>query len=216
LKQLRTKIPGKAVDEYEKALKESAKGNRDKAIEGFQRAIKLAPDFYEAQHSLGVQFFQMEKYDDAETALLKARNLSPKAPEVLINLGSLYYRQGEAQSDAGHPSEAEEIFQKAVNVLEESIRNSPLSASAHSYLGAALYKLAAYERSESALKRALELDQNYSDARLMLINVYARQARYGEALESVNIFLAKNPKAPQRPALESIKAKLEKALAEAK
>ena len=216
LKQLRAKIPGKAVDEYEKALKESLKGNRGKAMEGIQRAIKMAPDFYEAQHSLGVQYFQMEKYDDAETALLRARDLSPKAPEVLMNLGSLYYRQGEGQSDAGHADEAASIFQKAVDVLEESIKRNPLSPAAHSYLGAALYKLASYERSESMLNRALEIDENQSDARLMLVNVYTRQARYDEALQSVNIFLTKNPKAPQRPALENIKAKIEKVLAEAK
>src|SRR5204863_9908850 len=98
LKQLRTKIPGKAVDEYEKALKESSKGNRAKAVEGLQRAIKLAPDFYEAQHSLGVQYLALQQYDDAETAFTRARDLSPKAAEPLVNLGMLEYQRGEAQA----------------------------------------------------------------------------------------------------------------------
>src|SRR5262245_40215133 len=110
LRQLRAKIPGKAVDEYEKALKESGKGNRSKAVEGLQRAIKLAPDFYEAQHSLGVQFMALEKYDEAEAALIRARDLSPKAAEPLINLGTLYYQQGQVQVDAGKTDEADVIF----------------------------------------------------------------------------------------------------------
>jgi Tfp pilus assembly protein PilF len=216
LRQLKTRVPGKAVDEYEKALKESSKGNRGKAIEGLQRAIKLAPDFYEAQHSLGIQYLAMQKYDDAETALLKARDLSPKAADPLINLGTLYYQRGEAQVDGGHSEEAAATFEKAIDVLDESIKRDPLSAAAHGYLGAALYKIAEYEEAESSLNRALELDADQSNARLMLINVYTKSARYKEALEQTNIFLTKNPKSPQRPAMEAIKQQIEKALAQNK
>ena len=213
LKQLRARIPGKAVDEYERALKESSKGNRAKAVEGLQRAIKLAPDFYEAQNTLGIQYLALQRYDDAESTLLRARDLSPKAAEPLINLGTLYYQRGETQSDAGRSEEAAATFQKAADVLEESIRRNPLSASAHSYFGAALYKLGSYDRAETVLNQALELDAEQHNARLMLVNVYTKSSRYSEALEQTNIFLAKNPKAPQRPALEKIKEQIEKALA---
>jgi tetratricopeptide (TPR) repeat protein len=212
LKQLRARVPGKAVDEYEKALKESSRGNRAKAVEGLERAVKLAPDFYEAQHTLGIQYIAMQKYEQAEAALTKARDLSPKAAEPLINLGTLYYQRAESQSDAGRADEATATFEKAVDVLEESIRRNPLSAPAHGYLGAALYKIGSYDEAETTLKRALDLDENEYNARLMLVNVYAKSARYNEALEQTNIFLAKNPKAPQRAAMEGIKQQLEKAL----
>jgi tetratricopeptide (TPR) repeat protein len=202
LKQLRAKVPGKAVDEYEKALKESSKGNRDKAVEDLQRAIKLAPDFYEAQHTLGVQFLALQKYDEAEGALLRASDLSPKAAEPRINLGTLYYQRGESQIDAGHPEEAAATFKKAADLLGESVRLNPRSSEAYSYLGAAQYKLAMYDQAETALKKALELDADQNNARLMLVNVYTKSGRYNEALEQTNIFLAKNPKSPQRPALE--------------
>jgi hypothetical protein len=56
------------------------------------------------------------------------------------------------------------------------------------------------------------LDENELNARLMLINVYTKGGRYGDALEQANIFIVKNPKAPQRAALESIKQQIEKAL----
>jgi len=213
LKQLRAKIPGKAVDEYEKAMKEASKGNRSKAVDGLQRAIKLAPDFYEAQHTLGLQYLALEKYDDAETALLRARDLSPKAAEPLINLGTLYYVRAENQSDAGRSEDAATMFQKAADLLEESVRRNPLSSAAQSKFGAALYKLGSYERAETVLTRALELDDNEPNARLMLINVYTRGARYNEALQQANLFIAKNPKAPQRASLEAIKQQIEKVLA---
>ena len=211
LKQLRAKIPGKAVDEYEKALKELSKGNYPKVIARLELAAKLAPDFYEAQNSLGVQYFRLQKFQDAEKAFVRARDLNPNAAEPLINLGSLYYQEGEIQSDAGRKEEAAVTFQKAVQFLKESIRRNPLSPSAHNYLGAALYKTASYEPAESMLHRALELDQELHEARLMLINVYTKQNRLNEALEQINTFLAKNPKSPQRPALEGIKVQIEKA-----
>jgi tetratricopeptide (TPR) repeat protein len=213
LKQLRTKVSPKAVDEFEKALKESSKGNTSKAVEGLERAIKLAPDFYEAQNSLGAQYLRLQKYQDAETALLRAKNLGPKSAEPLINLGLVYYQQGETQGDAGHAEEAAATFQKAVESLDESVKRNPLSASAHSYLGAALYKLASYDRAESVLNRALELDGEQQDARLMLINVYTKKTRYQDALELIKTFLIKNPKAPQRAALEGIRTQLEQVLA---
>ncbi len=213
LKQLRAKIPGKAVDEYEKAVGEASKGNASKAAERLERAIRLAPDFYEAQATLGVQYLRLQKYQDAEAALIRARDLSPKAAEPLLNLGTLYYQQGENQSDAGHPQEAAGTFQKAAGVLEESVRRNPLSAAANSYLGAALYKTAAYDRAETVLNRALELEDGLQNARLVLINVYSKQQRYKEALDQINAFILKNPKSPQRPALEGIKQQIEKVLA---
>jgi tetratricopeptide (TPR) repeat protein len=211
LKQLRAKIPGRAVDEYEKALKESSKGNQAKAAEGLERAVKLAPDFYEAQYSLGIQYIGLEKYDQAETALLRARDLSPKAAAPSMNLGRLYYQRGQSQSDAGGSEEAAATFKKAADFLEESIRGNPLSSSAHAFLGAALYKMGSYDEAETTLKRALELDANEQNARLMLVNVYTKSGRYDEALEEINIFLAKNPKSPQRAPLEALKEKIEKA-----
>jgi tetratricopeptide (TPR) repeat protein len=213
LKQLRAKVPGKAVDEYEKALKESSRGNRGKAVEGLQRAIKLAPDFYEAQHTLGIQYLALQQYEDAETALLRARDLSPKAAEPLINLGTLYYQRGEAQREAGRSEDATATFEKSADFLEESVRRNPLSPSAHGYLGATLYKMGNYERAETVLKRALDLDEGQLNARLMLVNVYTRSGRYKEALEQTNVFIAKNPKSPQRASVETIKAQIEKALA---
>jgi tetratricopeptide (TPR) repeat protein len=210
LKQLRAKIPGKAVDEYEKAQKESSKGNRNKAIEGLQRAVKLAPDFYEAQYSLGVQYLNLSQLDEAESAFTRARDLSPKSAEPLANLGAVYYQRGETQNDAGQTDKAAATFEKAADLLEEAIQRDPLSPGALGYLGAALYKLGDYDEAEATLKRSLDLDADQHNARLMLINVYTRSSRYPEALEQIGVFLKRNPKAPQRASLENIKQQLEK------
>jgi tetratricopeptide (TPR) repeat protein len=211
-KQLRTRIPGKAVDEYEKAMKDAAKGNPEKAVEGLQRAIRIAPDFFEAQQSLGVQYVALQKFQEAEAALTTARNLSPNSGAPLINLGALYFQQGQVQSDAGHSAEAAAVFAKAVDILNEAVHRSPLSSAAFSNLGAAQYKIGEYDRARVSLSRALEIDDNEDNARLVLINVYAKSARYEDALDEIARFLARNPNAPQRASLESIQNQIQKLL----
>jgi tetratricopeptide (TPR) repeat protein len=214
LKQLRSKVPAKAVDEYEKALKDSEKVNMGSVIEHLQRAVKLAPDFYEAQTALGAQYLKILKFPESETALMRAKDLSPNAAEPVINLGKLYYLRAQEQSDAGKSDEAAAAFRKALAFLEESVRRDPASAPANSYLGAALYKTGSYDEAESKLNRALELDAQETDAGLMLINVYVKQTHYDKALALIKTFLTKNPRTPHRTSLESMQARLEKALAQ--
>jgi tetratricopeptide (TPR) repeat protein len=207
----RTKIPGKAIDEYEKAMKEAANGNPAKAVEGLQRAVKIAPDFYDAQQSLGIQYTALQRFQEAEDALVRARNLSPNSGSPLINLGALYFKRGQVQSDAGHSEEAAALYSKAVGFLNEAVRKFPSSA-AYSNLGAALYKIGEYERARISLNRALEIDDNEDSASLVLINVYVKLARYDDALEEIGRYLARNPNSPQRASLESIQTQIQKLL----
>ncbi len=103
-------------------------------------------------------------------------------------------------------------FAKAVDVLNEAVRRSPLSSAAFSNLGAALYKIGEYDRARVNLKKALEIDDNDDNARLVLVNVYAKSASYEDALEEIGRFLARNPNSPQRASLESIQDQIQKLL----
>jgi tetratricopeptide (TPR) repeat protein len=212
LKQLLAKIPDKAVDEYKKALKDSSAGNYKKAVERLELAVKLAPDFYEAQNNLGAQYLRSERFGEAEKAFQHARDLNPQAAEPHLNLGTLHYQQGELQGSAGKSEDAAANFAKAVTFLEEAIRRNPALGPAHQYLGAALYKTGSLERAESSLRRALEIDIKLSEAELILVNVYTRQNRFDEALQQIKSYLERNPKAPQRAPLERIKEQIEKVL----
>jgi Tfp pilus assembly protein PilF len=207
--QLRKKIPGKAVDEYEKAMKDAAKGNPEKAIEGLQRAVRIAPDFYEAQQSLGIQYIALQRFQEGEAALIRARSLNPNSTAPLINLGALYFKEGQLQSDAGHAEDATALYVKAVDILNEAVRRSPASFPAFSNLGAALYKIGEYERARISLSRALEINDDDDSARLVLINDYVKLARYTEALDEIGQFLATNPNAPERASLESIRNQIQ-------
>jgi len=120
----------------------------------------------------------------------------------------LYYQQAESQSDSGRKEEAVAAFEKAAGFCRKRFgetlsRRQPISG---------LHKTAAYERAESMLHRALELDEELHEARVMLINMYTKQNRWNDALDQAKIYLSKNPKSSHRADIERIKEQIERVL----
>ncbi len=170
--------PEEAVEEHEKSLRDSAKGDTKRAIERLEKALRIAPDFYEARNNLGVQYQKSGRFEDAEAEFRRAHELNRNAAQPLINIGSLWLEQSD--------------FEPAQVVLREAARLEPRSPAAHYYLGYALYKLAQLDEAESALIRALELDPA-STTRLMLANVYVQQQKPDRAIEQLDAYLEENP-----------------------
>ncbi len=193
---LAAKHPEEAVEEYEKSLEDSRKGDTKRAIERLEKALRLAPDFYQARNNLGIQYQQMNRYEDAEREFRQAHSLNRNAAQPLINIGNLWLVQ--------------EDFQPASIVLREAVRLDPTSAAAFYYLGSALYKTAAFEEAEGALSRSIDLDPASSQARLMLVNVYMQQERYNDALAQLDTYLERNPDGDDRKAVEEMRATVAK------
>jgi len=212
INELRADYPKKAVEEYEKALEDAEKWNSKKAIDRLEKAVKLAPDFYQAQNNLGVQYQQLGRYRDAERTFQLTRELSKTAAQPLINLGSMYLEEGQAQIGAGRNEEGDATFRKAVGLLEEAVTLNGFSARARYFLGSALFKTNAYDRSETMLQRAIELDDQMHEVRLMLVNVFMKQQRYQEVLDQLGAYVENNPDSPQVEAVMNMKGKIEKAL----
>jgi tetratricopeptide (TPR) repeat protein len=206
--------PKRAVQEYEKGLEENKKGATDKAISHFEEAIRIAPDFYHALNNLGVDYVKVAKYDDAEAAYQRAREVNPKAQQPALNMGILYITEADL-----HRSEGRELYgdylDKAMDCLDVAIRLNPRSAAAHYFLGTAYYKSEFYEEAEASLNRAWDLDPTFYKTRIMLVNVYTRQLRLKEALQQIDAFLRENPKAEERPSMESLRQKIVRSLAAA-
>lgn len=207
--QLAAVIPDEARDEFGRALDDIEKGDHERAITRLERAVEVAPDFFDALNTLGATYLEMERYRDAEAVLDRARELGPAAASPLLHLGTLRYREGEADYQSGRIPESVEKFAAAVDLLEEAIRRDPLASRAHHNLGAALYRLQRYDAAEASLYRALELSPELLDARLVLVNVYTRQYRYDDALDQVDAYLDQNPDGPRREALERLREQIQ-------
>ena len=209
LRQLLADIPEEAIEEFREAADESEKGNYVNAAEHLEKAVELAPDYYDAQNALGVEYTRLGRYRDAERALVLATELNPNVALPLINLGLLYLQVNDLQGDAGQTEVAASTLERAVELLERAAELEALSTSARYYLGAALYRSGSFERAALMLDRALELDVEMDMARLILVDVQVAQRDYRGALAQLTAYLERNPEDPRREAFETLKAELE-------
>jgi Flp pilus assembly protein TadD len=211
ISQMKENFPRKATQNFEKALEEKKKGQNAKAIQLLEEAVQIAPTFYHGHNNLGILYQSARRYEEAEKHYRRARELNQKNAEPLANLGSLFIEVAESRK-----AEGEEVVGKllddALDALEEAVRLDPKSPVAYYYLGAANYKSSFFEEAEAALTKALELDHNLNLVRLMLANVYLRQSKWREVVDTLDAYLQMNPKANDRAAIEETRSRIQKGL----
>ncbi len=212
VRQLLAEIPEDALEEYERALEDADDGDHEDAAERLERAIEIAPDYYDAWIDLGGQYNALDRFDDAKRAYEQAVAVNPNGALAYVNLGALYYQEGQRHAATENGIEALGTFAEARASLETAIELDPASVPGHFYLGATYYRMMQIDEAESELQLAIDIAGQHAQSRLMLINVYARQQRYDDALEQANAFLDENPDAPEREAIERVQSQLEDAL----
>jgi tetratricopeptide (TPR) repeat protein len=188
VREIRRDYPKKILKEFEKARSNIRAGKFGKAADRLKQIVKSEPDFYSAREMLGMVYHTVGCYRDAEHEYLQASELSPKATQPMINLGSLYIKAAGARL----PDERK-YLEEAIAILKKAILIKPKSPIAYSLLGFAYFKGESYDLAEDNLLKAFENGNNLAAARLMLVNVYTRQQRWKEALDQIDIYLVENP-----------------------
>ncbi len=142
-----------------------------RAVEEFQRHLRLAPRHAEGWHALGISYAEIQQLSKAEDALKKAITLNPQESDYLVTLTRVLLRTGKI-------NEAERSARKAVKL-------DATSAGAWFALGATLARktpLAQYgKEAEQALRKSLELAPGFPLAHAEWGALLMAQARYAEA-----------------------------------
>jgi Tfp pilus assembly protein PilF len=204
--QLGRKFSRKVVQDYDKALEEVSKGNDSKATELLTDVIKTAPDHYAAHNTLGTLYQKAGKYRDAEAEYRSARELNPRSPDPLMNLGNMFIAEAEARSAEG-PRVVGKILDDALDILEQALKIKR-SAMGYYLLGTAYYRSTFYEEAEENLKHAVEMDAHLGSGHLMLANLYMKQQKWQRALEQLDTYLIDNPKAPDHSQVQQTREKV--------
>jgi Tfp pilus assembly protein PilF len=212
LRQLTSDIPREAIEAFQKAAEESQKDNNERAAQHLEEAVEIAPDFYEAQNALGVEYQKLGRLDDAISRFQIAMELNPNAVEPALSLGVHYLQDSDLQIASSKPEEGQESLEKAFGYLETAVERDTTSASAQYYFGTVLYKTGANEEALIRLDRALALDQRLHAIHLMLFNVYLAERDYLAALNELETYLLEYPESPQREAVERIVMDLQQQL----
>ncbi|MDI6744036.1 MAG: tetratricopeptide repeat protein [Thermodesulfovibrionales bacterium] len=124
-----------------------------KAIEFFQKAVSVAPDFSEAHNNLGFAYEKSRKFNEAIASYNKAlSNLIYRSPEkAYYNLGRVYYRLGK--------------YDEAINAYKEALKR--MTDFYPSYYGLALCYNAKgrYGDASLAITKAIEIDPLYKGSK---------------------------------------------------
>jgi len=87
LRELEQSIPEKALRAADEGHRYALQNNTRKAIQKFERAIRLAPGYRDAHNDLGVQYAQAKRYSEARAEFQKALEIGPPAAPIYLNLG---------------------------------------------------------------------------------------------------------------------------------
>lgn len=208
ISQMKENFPKKAVQDYEKAMDEKKKGKTESAVKLLEDAVRVAPNFYNAHNNLGMLYQTLKRYPEAETEYKRSRELNAKSERPLVNLGGLYIEEAELQKE--NADLTGQILDQALDALEAAVKLNPHSAPAYFLLGSANYKSSFLEEAEAAFKKAHDLDSNLTRIHLLLANIYLKQSKWQEVIEHVDTYLKENPKAPDRAAVEDMRARIAK------
>ncbi|HUV36119.1 MAG TPA: tetratricopeptide repeat protein [Patescibacteria group bacterium] len=126
-------------------------GQYERALELFQKAIQLNPEFTEGYNNLGLTYTEMAQEEKATEAFKKAIELNPNLSATYNNLGYAFYRLGS--------------YTEAIEMYQEAIGRSNDNSAAYTNLGNAYYKLDRIDEAIEAWNTAIRIDPSNEKAR---------------------------------------------------
>jgi len=209
-------VPPDAQKEFDKAqplLTSDKKENKQEGIGYLEKALKIYPQYLDAELRLGTVYMDLEQWDKAEQALRKALEIDPKAANAFFALGELYLRQKK--------------FDEAEKVLQDGIAIEARSAHAHLTLARVYWERVSgakdeaqmrpsLEKSYEEVKQALALDPDLGGAHLLKGNLLLRVRRAEDAMHEYEEYLRLDPQGQFAAQTRSIVDKIKKALAQDK
>ena len=155
------------------------KGHIKEAMEHYQKAIQIDPNYAEAQNNLGAALAAEGRFDEAIENYHRAIQIRPYFAYALNNLGMALAAQGQ--------------FDDAIKNYRKAIQISPNFADALGNLGAALTVKGRFDEALGYYRQALAIDPNSAGAQNNLGILLAKQGRTAEAIEYYQKAIELNP-----------------------
>ncbi len=158
-------------------------GRTDEAIQNFQQALQIDPDFVISLENLGSTYRQAKRWDDAKKVLERALQLSPDDAAANYGLGMVF-----AQLD--DTSRAYEYLQKALAAR-------PAYPEALNNLGILYLRTHRAEDAERSFKESIRVAPSFDQAYLNLARLYAIEGGTQKARAVLVELLKQHPGHPQ-------------------
>jgi protein O-GlcNAc transferase len=185
----------------------------DEAIQAYESALHLQPDFPQISNSLGVCLQRSGRLAQSATAYRLALAEQPGSAAVMANLGTVLREMGElneatellraaAELEPSVASHAVNLgialcnqrdFTAAERVLSQALALAPGDADAAFNLGNALHALGRSTQAVERYRQALALRPNYVDAQINLGNVYTEIGEFSSGLAAYEAAMIARP-----------------------
>jgi tetratricopeptide (TPR) repeat protein len=114
-----------------------------------------------AYYALGRAFHREDKLDKALALFKTATSLNPKNPVYIANMAAVYLEMKE--------------YEKGLELYKQASNMKPTAPVFHAHLGRTYALMERYDEAEKSLLRALELDETFHSAHMLLTLVYLEQ-----------------------------------------
>jgi tetratricopeptide (TPR) repeat protein len=131
----------------------------DQAIQAYQKAVELSPDYAEAFVGLGDARQAKGQYDEAIGEYRKALQLEPENARVHFGLGKIYYNE-------------KQLYHEAVAEYERAIQLDPKLVEAHLSLAELYQEKGLYQDAIARYSQVLSLDSRHPGATYGLALAY--------------------------------------------
>jgi tetratricopeptide (TPR) repeat protein len=191
------------------------RGDTEGLLQSAQQLISAQPPVADGFLLRAVVEISRQKFTDAEADLRKAMELAPSSPAPYVQMGAMRLAQkqfGEAQKFYRQalekdPASAEGLrglmaayiqdkqVDKALAAANEQIAKSPQNSSFYDLLGTVLFEAKKDTKgAETALRKAVELDKNNSNALVKLGKVQIAEGAADQALATYQQSIKDNPR----------------------
>jgi tetratricopeptide (TPR) repeat protein len=165
---------------FDLGLAFNALDQHQKALDSFDLAIQLQPDFFEAHGNRGAMHAALGQHGDAIESYRKALAIRPDFADAHCNLGSALTQL--------------QRYDEALASLDRALALRADYPDALYNRGNALKSLQRYEEALASYDRAIALQPNHADAHNNRGQVLRELERYDEALASYDRALALRPR----------------------
>jgi tetratricopeptide (TPR) repeat protein len=163
----------RALAHNEKGLDYFSRSKFEQAVKEYDEAIRAYPTLAPAHNNRGSALFALGRFQEAAASFRQAVEIAPKYAQAHFNLALAYIKLG-----------------------REKEANDALTGAAAAYLAAGdeHIKSGELKEAEADFRGLLQIDPDYPPAHLKLGLLYNAERRYDEAVRSLNLVVAKQPR----------------------
>jgi tetratricopeptide (TPR) repeat protein len=154
-------------------------GQLDKAIQNYNEALRIKPDYVAALINLGVALKKKGEIAEATEKWEKVLELNPHNPSAHSNLGLAMAQQGK--------------YDEAIKHFNDALKAKPDSLGVHYILGIIYDKIGNYDMAIQNYNDAIRLEPDDVNARFNLALTYTKLGRYDLAVQNYDDILRINP-----------------------